>query len=215
MHIIWDWNGTLFDDVQVNCALMDHMLALRGLPPLRGLNHYREIFQFPVENYYRTAGLDLEKEPFPLLAAEYIETYSRASLDCGLFPDALPILDAFRRAGHSQYILSASEAALLEAQLSRLGVKGYFEQIVGQSDAYAAGKIERGRLWLMEQNILLESCVLIGDTDHDAAVAAALGCPCVLVECGHQSRQRLKACGVPVAASLAEAAALLLKEELP
>ena len=33
-HVIWDWNGTLLDDVGHAVATMNTLLAPRGLPPL-------------------------------------------------------------------------------------------------------------------------------------------------------------------------------------
>ena len=34
--ILWDWNGTLLDDVEVALDAMKEMLARRGLPLLQG-----------------------------------------------------------------------------------------------------------------------------------------------------------------------------------
>ena len=62
--ILWDWNGTLLDDVEVALAAMNEMLARRGLPLLQGREPYRDIFTFPVRVYYTAAGLDLSAEPF-------------------------------------------------------------------------------------------------------------------------------------------------------
>jgi len=53
------------------------------------------------------------------------------------------------------------------------------------------------------------ACVMVGDTDHDAEVAAALGTKCVLTTTGHQSRARLEAVCGNVIDSLAELPALL------
>ena len=62
--ILWDWNGTLLDDVEVALAAMNEMLARRGLPLLQGREPYWDIFTFPVRVYYTAAGLDLSAEPF-------------------------------------------------------------------------------------------------------------------------------------------------------
>ena len=83
-YIVWDWNGTLLDDVPASVAVMDRLLHRRGLPGLGGIERYREIFTFPVREYYQAAGLDFEKEPFEALAVEYIEEYNQRALDCGL-----------------------------------------------------------------------------------------------------------------------------------
>lgn len=211
MEIIWDWNGTLFDDIATGPAIINQMLAKRGKPPLRNLSHYREIFQFPVENYYREAGLDFSNETFESMAADYIALYPVVSRDCGLMEGAKETLDVFRQTGFRQNILSASEQGLLESQLVRLGVREYFSHIIGQGDGYAVGKTERGIRWMQEEGISPENCILIGDTDHDAQTAEKLGCRCVLLSCGHQSRKRLEQTGVPVLDSLDDAATWILK----
>lgn len=210
MEIIWDWNGTLFDDIATGPAILNEMLIKRGKPPLRDLEHYREIFQFPVENYYRAAGLDFSCETFASMAEDYFALYPIASSDCGLMEGAKEALEAFRQVGFGQNILSASEQSLLEGQLIRLGVREYFSHIIGQKDGYAVGKTEQGILWMEEEKIPPESCVLIGDTDHDAETAHKLGCRCVLLSCGHQSRKRLKQTGAPVVESLYDAVTLIL-----
>ena len=210
MEIIWDWNGTLFDDIATGPAVLNAMLIKREKPPLRDLEQYREIFQFPVENYYRAAGLDFSYETFESMAEDYFALYPIASRDCGLMEGAKEALEAFRQAEFRQNILSASEQGLLESQLVRLGVREYFSHIIGQKDGYAVGKTERGLQWMQEEKISPESCILIGDTDHDAQTAAKLGCRCVLLSCGHQSRKRLKQTGAPVVNSLKDAVTSIL-----
>ncbi len=210
MEIIWDWNGTLFDDVSTGPAILNRMLAKREKPPLRDLDHYREIFQFPVENYYRAAGLDFSSESFESMAADYIALYPMESQNCGLAEGAKEALEAFRQAGFRQNILSASEQGLLESQLKKFSIEGYFSHVIGQKDGYAVGKTERGLQWLREEGIPPEDCVLIGDTDHDAQTAKKLGCRCVLLACGHQSRERLQRTGAAVVGTLWEAVQFVL-----
>ena len=50
----------------------------------------------------------------------------------------------------------------------------------------------------LEQNLDPRKTLMIGDTVHDAEVAAAMGIDCWLVRNGHQDRERLEATGVPV-----------------
>ena len=72
------------------------------------------------------------------------------------------------------------------------------------------GKTERGVRWLREEGIPPERCILIGDTDHDAQTAQKLGCRCVLISCGHQSRERLQKTGAAVVGTLREAVNFIL-----
>ena len=64
-RIIWDWNGTLLNDVNRNCALMNRMLRRRGMPAIPSLTRYREIFRFPIREYYRNIWRNTPKRAFP------------------------------------------------------------------------------------------------------------------------------------------------------
>ena len=48
-HIIWDWNGTLLDDVELCADIMNNLLKTRSLSTIT-LEKYREIFIFPLKD---------------------------------------------------------------------------------------------------------------------------------------------------------------------
>ena len=100
--VVWDWNGTLLNDVEAAFSAMNQMLSRRGLPRLESLSAYREIFTFPVRDYYEAAGLDLERESFSELAVEWTQLYNRFYPSCGLFPKAAEILKAVQGMGLPQ-----------------------------------------------------------------------------------------------------------------
>lgn len=207
-YIVWDWNGTLLDDVPASVAVMDGLLRRRGLPGLGGVERYREIFTFPVREYYQAAGLDFEKEPFEALAVEYIEEYNQLALGCGLRAGAQAALQAFAAAGCQQVLASASKKSALEAQVAQYGVGDYFAAVLGVSDSLGVSKEGLARAYL--NGVTPESVVFLGDTVHDWEVARRMGCPCVLAAGGHQSRARLERTGALVADTLEDAAQMAL-----
>ena len=95
-------------------------------------------------------------------------------------------------------------------QLECAGILNRFTGVLGLNHIYATSKEAIGRAYLEETGMEPGRCVMLGDTLHDAEVAAALGCPAVLIARGHQSRKTLLTAGVPVCESLSEAAELLL-----
>lgn len=202
-YIVWDWNGTLFDDVQVCIDVMNGMLTKRGIPELTP-ERYRDIFGFPVEGYYRAAGLDLEREPFTGLAQEFIAEYDRRALSCGLRTGAETALRALHGRGYAQIIASASERRALEDQVGRCGVTGYFEAILGIGDILAVTKAGLAREYLRSKGIPPGSVTFIGDTGHDWQIAYELGCRCLLTAGGHESRARLERTGCTVLSGLTE-----------
>lgn len=75
-YVIWDWNGTLYDDVQIGVDAMNEMLKIKGYDKFLTVEKYREIFCFPVIEYYRQVGFDFSVHPFEELAELYIRLYS-------------------------------------------------------------------------------------------------------------------------------------------
>lgn len=200
---VWDWNGTLLDDVEVCVRTMNGMLGKRGLP-LLDLGRYREVFTFPVRDYYRAVGFDFEKEPFEALAVEYIEPYNRAALGCGLCPGAREALEWLKQAGVRQVLVSASHEDALREQVAALGIGGYFDAVLGIKDSLGGGKAGLAGEYLLSRGAEMGQVWCVGDTLHDYEVAREMGCRCVLAAQGHQGAGRLRACGAPVLGSLRE-----------
>lgn len=203
-YLVWDWNGTLLDDVPACIAVMDGMLARRGLPPLGGPERYRELFTFPVRDYYLGAGLDFSKEPFEALAAEYIGEYNERAKDCPLYPEAEAVLEELGALGLRQVVVSASQQETLREQVEHAGIAARFDALLGIPDSYGGGKEGVARRYFRERNAPPEAVLFVGDTVHDFEVARDMGCGCVLIAAGHQSRKRLEGTGAPVLDSLRE-----------
>ncbi len=196
-HVIWDWNGTLLDDVCRCIEVVNYMLAKRSLKPLAGIEEYHDAFCFPVINYYKNVGFDLEKEPFEELAKEFISLYhSPKGGSCKLHRNAEEVLKTLQNLQVTQAVLSASEKYNLITQIGEFNIAGYFDETLGLSDIYAKSKVAIGQDYLARKRAA--SVLLIGDTLHDFEVAAALGADCLLIASGHQSKAVLLHCGVPV-----------------
>ena len=201
-HLIWDWNGTLLDDAWLCREIMNQQLHRRGLPVLSA-ERYEEIFDFPVEKYYRAVGFDWSRESFQEAGTEFIVEYERRKQECTLQPGGKALLADLAAGGWSQAVLSAYSHHTLEEFLGHFGVRQHFRSVAGSRDHYAAGKVGHGLKMLEELHVSPRETLLIGDTTHDAEVARAMGVDCVLVPCGHNSRTRLAGCGVPVVENLA------------
>lgn len=188
--IIWDWNGTLLDDVDVNVKIINRLLSKRNLSEL-DLAAYKEIFCFPVKHFYHQIGVDLEKESIEEISVEYHTLYKSYEKDIRLNTDTVFILDAIREKGIDQYILSASGKDDLLRLVDHFGLTGKFEKIYGADNICATGKIGIGQILIQENQINPNRTLLIGDTLHDAEVAIALGVHNLLYSGGHNSYQIL------------------------
>ena len=142
-HVVWDWNGTLLDDLEVCHGIINAMLERRGRPAL-SLGAYRQVQEFPVVNYYAKI-FDLEAESFHDLAEEYMARYNRLWEHCGLTTGALETLSALRMAGVGQSMLTASRGDNLHRQLEHYGLQEAFSPGSTLEDHYAGGKAHLGR----------------------------------------------------------------------
>lgn len=201
--IIWDWNGTLLNDLELCVESINSLLANRNLAPLTP-KKYREVFTFPVKDYYEKAGFDFAKEDFAIPAHEFIDLYNSKVKNCSLHQNVIPILEQFKINGINQFILSATKQDNLEETLKHNSIFDFFEGVVGLNDHYAVSKIERGEQLISGNKIVKETSVIIGDTIHDFEVAKELGIDCILIANGHQSKQRLKSTGALVLNSINE-----------
>lgn len=191
-HLIWDFNGTLLNDVDACIQSANALLSAHGLPTLKSHDQYRSVFGFPVVDYYQRLGFDFSRVPFSVLAVEWVEHYHRFSRSAALYEGVPLVLAQVYKARIPQYVLSATEASMLHRQVSALGISQYFEELLGMDDIHAHGKTERGLAWRHDHPDAKP--LLIGDTDHDAAVAKAMGIDFALFAGGHQSKKQLLAC---------------------
>lgn len=196
-HVIWDWNGTILDDVDACVDAANRMLSPRRLPPLTR-RRYLEIFGFPVRSYYDELGFDFSVEAWDALAREFHDNYEVTSRDARLREDVTHVLRELQARGISQSILSASEISILRNMLVQRGLDGLFDEIWGLSDLYAGSKIDLGKALLARLDTPPRHILMVGDTVHDFEVATELGCACVLVSGGHQSDARLAGCNCPL-----------------
>ena len=205
--IIWDWNGTLLDDMDICVESINVLLEKRGLP-LMDLEKYRSIFSFPVMNYYKSIGFDFTKEPYDDVAIEFINLYFNKLAGAGIYTDVISTLEKFRTLGYKQAILSAMEHENLIKSVKSMSLEGYFSCIMGTDDHYAHGKTYLLRRILDCLGAKPDEALLVGDTLHDHEVAESAGCKCILVAAGHQEKSRLETSGCKVVDNLQEFSSL-------
>lgn len=202
-NIIWDWNGTLLNDMDICIECMNTLLANRLLPRL-SQSYYREVFTFPVKEYFLKIGFDFSKESFEVPAGEFVDLYNIKYREAGLFDEVHSVLGQLRNKGYKQYILSAQEKTQLSKLISYYGLEEYFEAVTGIVNNYAHSKVEAGKQMMEDHKLDRKESIMIGDTLHDYEVASSIGIPCLLLSHGHQSPLRLRSTGAPVMNSYEE-----------
>ena len=203
-QILWDWNGTLLDDLEYGIRVRNRTFPAFGLPTMDSVEEYHRQFTFPIRLYYERAGVT--DENFVDVAHAWMGEYVRGFSKVKLHADALEVLEGFAKAGLRQVVLSATKRDMLEEQIAQFRIRSHFAEVLGLGDIYAGSKEDIGRQYLQTCGIAPHETLMIGDTLHDADVARAIGANCVLVARGHQSRDTLLTAGVPVVRNLLEAA---------
>ncbi len=193
-HIIWDFNGTILNDVQTGIDAVNVLLERYGKKKIESVEEYRAAFCFPVIDYYEKIGL--ERDNFPKYAPEWVSEYNLREPSAPIFDGVTELLEFFKSNGYKQVLLSATEKEMLMNQIARLGISEYFDEIVGQKSIEAHGKTGVALEW--KKRVKPKKALFIGDSLHDFEVAGAISADCVLVSYGHQNKERLAKTGARV-----------------
>ena len=186
--IIWDFNGTMLNDVQLCYQILNTMLQNHHLPTIT-LQEYKDVFNFPVKEYYQKVGFDVSN--YHEFSLEFMDLYQKASLSCHLYPYLKTILKRIHKKKILQVCLSASQIDNLKMQLQHFKIDSYFDFVLGLDNIHAKSKIQIGTNWLQSQGYENKKILCIGDSLHDLEVAKALNADCILVSYGHFSKHRL------------------------
>ena len=201
--IVWDWNGTIVEDAWLFVELMNSYLSKRGLPGI-DIASYRKNFCFPVIDYYRQLGFEITDEEFRDLGKDFISDYIESCKRPKLYGGIVDLINLNHSSGIIQCVLSAQRQDILRMLVSFYGLEKYFSAVIGLDNDYAYGKIDRAFDLAKDLDLKPEQTLMIGDTNHDKAVADALGWGCVLLSTGHQSNDRLLATNSSIASNLTQ-----------
>lgn len=207
-YVVWDWNGTLLDDVDGSVRVLNGLLDRRGLQPVTR-DDYRAQFGFPVRPFYQALGFDVSEAAFAALSSEFIATYREILAGVALHEGALEVLTQVGRLVEGQLVVSAMEHNLLGRMLIDYGVAAHLHGHHGTADLQAGSKVEIGLAAVRALGVEPDDILLVGDTTHDHEVAEAIGCRCALLAAGHQEASRLARTGRPVLHSLSDVLPLI------
>ncbi len=207
VHVMWDWNGTLLDDAWLCLEVINSLLREHGLPELSPLR-YSWVFGFPLDEYCRKLGFELDRAGYERLSDAFRTRYEKRRAECHLRSGAMDALERIAGLGIRQSVLSAYDQRLLLEVVERRNLTRYFDGVIGVNNPYGMGKVERGRQRIAALGCDPSSVLLVGDTLHDRDVAAAMGAEHALVPSGHQHPQRLVAGGGRVLPGLRQVADL-------
>lgn len=211
-HVVWDWNGTLLDDVPLLVASANAALAAAGGRPIT-LAEYRATFTRPIQRFYEVLlDRSITEQEWQAIDDAFHETYDRLVPSVALAPDAHEALDAVGKHGRTQSLLSMLRHDHLEPSVRALGLDRYFLRVDGlrgegggNKAPHLAAHLEAVAAAATNGALRPHEVLVVGDTVDDAHAARAVGAQCVLYAGGEHLPARLAEEGYPVARSLVEA----------
>lgn len=202
-HLVFDWNGTLIDDLDLAVCAVNRCGEYFDVAPITAAQ-YRATFDFPIADFYAALGFDFVRSPFPVIVQHYLEHFNAHVAECALHDGVVEWLAAARRAGIGVSILSASHCDVLLQTLEAKGLLGDFEHVVGLTHNHATSKAAEAAILQKTLGTPPARTLFVGDTLHDYDVACVVGWQPVLVTTGHQDASRLRRSGAPVFDGLGE-----------
>ena len=181
-NIIFDWSGTLSDDlVSVYTAVMGIFKKL-GLKVLT-LEEFKKEFTLPYMEFYRKFKKDVDREELQKLYAEEIELVAKPRP----FLEAKEVLEFLRQKEIKMILLSVYLQKQLEEEIEDYKFQNFFVDVNGS----VYDKTEIVIEIMSKNNFKSDETIFIGDMTHDIDAGKKAGVTTVAVSYGYQSKEKL------------------------
>ena len=205
-HLVWDWNGTLLDDLSLVVNATNEAFAAVGGRSVDSDEH-RRVFRRPVAEFYaEILERAVDEAEFERLDRVFHDAYRLGLTTIALAADAKTAIKSWPG---TQSLLSMWFHEELVPALETHGLSGAFTRVDGLR-TQVGGDLKAGHLarHLDELGVPGAQAVLIGDSLDDAMAADSVGAAVVLYAGGFTHPARLRASGRPVADTLVDAVEL-------
>lgn len=184
-NLIFDWSGTLVDDLGPVIEATNAVLGVYSLPPL-DREQFRRRFRLPYREFYQ--------EVLPRVALEELEGHFRPAFDQAMtpvtiLPHAREKLEWCRAHGVRVFVLTSMDTIAFERQMDSFGLRDHFE-------ATYSGILDK-REWIhriLENHRLdPDETAFVGDMTHDVETARHGGVSSIAVLTGYNHPEVLAA----------------------
>ena len=184
-NLIFDWSGTLVDDLGPVIEATNFVLAKYGIGPM-DREEFRRRVRLPYREFYQ--------EMLPGIPLEELEEHFRPAFDGAeatvfVLPHAREKLDWCRRLGIRTFVLTSMDAIAFARQLEEFGLKGHFE-------ATYSGVLDKRDVIhriLETHGLAPEETAFVGDMTHDVETARHAGISSIAVLTGYNHPEVLAA----------------------
>ena len=181
-NIIFDWSGTLSNDIiQVYTSAMNVFRKL-GLKVL-SLEEYKKEFTLPYMNFYLKFKKDANKEEIDKLFIKEINSVDEPKP----FSDAKTILEFLKQKNIKLAVLSSHPREKLEKEVRAYGFEKFFSDINGS----VHNKVEVITGIMKRNGFEANETAYVGDMTHDIEAGKKAEVITIAVSWGYQSREKL------------------------
>jgi phosphoglycolate phosphatase len=190
--IVFDWDGTLIDSASaiVECI----QLAARDLSlPVPDRDTASHVIGLGLHDSLRHAVPSLPSERYGEFVARYRNYFLEREDAMGLFPGVRELLDELSARGHSLAVATGKSRRGLDRAMETTGLAALFRATRCGDETQP--KPHPAMLLELMQQLTVEpgDALMIGDTSHDLAMAAAAGVDALAVAYGAHPQERLRA----------------------
>lgn len=183
-NVIFDWSGTLVDDLPAVWEASNHVFRLAGVSPLTP-EQFRAEFRLPYRGFYDKF---VPHVPLEQLEVWFHTRFVECQDSVVALPHAREILEFCRAQGLRVFLLSTVHPRHWETQAEATGLRHYFER------PYAGVADKRNLIAEVLSDNLLDpqATMFIGDMQHDIETAKHGGVHSVAVLTGYNSLGQLR-----------------------
>lgn len=184
-NIIFDWSGTLVDDLPAVLQATNYVLRRAGLAEM-SLDQFRAEFRLPFRGFYdrHTPHVSMRQ-----LEDWFHEHFREAQESVVELPRAREFLEFCRERGVRAFVLSSVKAEHFQTQTARNGFHAFFERPYLE----IWDKRDKIRELLAENHLAPAETLFVGDMQHDIETARHGGILSCAVLTGYNTAAQLRA----------------------
>lgn len=184
-NVIFDWSGTLVDDLPPVLEATNRIFAHYQRAPM-DRDEFRRTFRLPFAEFYDET---LPGVAMADLDSLYHEFFVGSEAEVTILPGAVEFLEFCRAEGKRTFLLSSIHREHYRVQSEALGLAGYFEAAYAQ----VLDKKEKIHELLDHHQLEPGETLFVGDMVHDIETAQHGGVMSVATLTGYDPPERLSA----------------------
>ena len=182
-NLIFDWSGTLVDDMGPVIEATNAVLEKYGVAPY-DREGFRRSFRLPYREFYEEVLPDI---PLEELEEHFRPAFDNATSQVFVLPHAREKLEWAKSRGVRMFVLTSMDAIAFARQLNEFGMQDFFEETY-------AGVLDKRELidQILETHTLAkDETAFVGDMTHDIETARHGGISSIAVLTGYHHAEVL------------------------